>query len=58
VTVAERLEAVRARIAAAGGSGVRVVAVTKGFGADAIEAAVAAGCPTWARTTPGARSPS
>jgi PLP dependent protein len=45
VSVAERLEAVRARIAAAGGDGVRVVAVTKGFGADAIEAAVAAGCP-------------
>ena len=44
MTVAERLEAVRARIAAAGGSGVRIVAVTKGFGADAIEAAVAAGC--------------
>jgi hypothetical protein len=45
VTVAERLEAVRARIAAAGGTDVRVVAVTKGFGPDAIEAAVAAGCP-------------
>ena len=44
MTVAECLEAVRARIAAAGGSGVRVVAVTKGFGVDAIEAAVAAGC--------------
>ena len=43
--MAERLDAVRARIAAAGGTGVRVVAVTKGFGADAIEAAVAAGCP-------------
>jgi len=42
--VAERLEAVRARIAAAGGTDVRVVAVTKGFGPDAIEAAVAAGC--------------
>jgi pyridoxal phosphate enzyme (YggS family) len=45
VSVTERLEAVRARIAAAGGTSVRVVAVTKGFGADAIEAAVAAGCP-------------
>jgi PLP dependent protein len=45
MSVAERLDAVRARIAAAGGTGVRVVAVTKGFGADAIEAAVAAGCP-------------
>jgi pyridoxal phosphate enzyme (YggS family) len=44
VTVAQRLEAVRARIAAAGGTDVRVVAVTKGFGAEAIEAAVAAGC--------------
>jgi pyridoxal phosphate enzyme (YggS family) len=44
MSVAERLAAVRARIAAAGGTGVRVVAVTKGFGADAIEAAVAAGC--------------
>jgi len=42
--VAERLEAVRARIATAGGTDVRVVAVTKGFGPDAIEAAVAAGC--------------
>jgi len=42
--VGERLEAVRARIAAAGGTDVRVVAVTKGFGPDAIEAAVAAGC--------------
>jgi pyridoxal phosphate enzyme (YggS family) len=42
--VAERLDHVRKRIAAAGGANVRVVAVTKGFGADAIEAAVAAGC--------------
>jgi pyridoxal phosphate enzyme (YggS family) len=42
--VAERLEDVRARVAAAGGTNVRIVAVTKGFGADAIEAAVAAGC--------------
>ena len=44
MSVAERLDAVRARIAAAGGDGVLVVAVTKGFGPDAIEAAVAAGC--------------
>lgn len=42
--VAERLDAVRARIAAAGGQGVRVVAVTKTFGVDAILAAAAAGC--------------
>jgi PLP dependent protein len=42
--VAERLEDVRARIAAAGGKEVRVVAVTKGFGPEAIETAVAAGC--------------
>ncbi len=42
--VAERLDDVRARIAAAGGTNVRIVAVTKGFGADAIEAAVGAGC--------------
>jgi PLP dependent protein len=43
--VAERLAEVHERIAAAGGvpGGVRVVAVTKGFGADAVEAAVAAG---------------
>src|SRR3954453_338151 len=45
MTVTQRLDAVRARIAAAGGEGVRVVAVTKGFGPDAVEAAVAAGCP-------------
>lgn len=38
------LDAVRARISAAGGSGaVRIVAVTKGFGADAVAAALAAG---------------
>ena len=42
--VAERLEDVRARIAAAGGKEVRIVAVTKGFGPEAIETAVAAGC--------------
>jgi pyridoxal phosphate enzyme (YggS family) len=42
--VAARLAAVRRRIAAAGGDdGVRVVAVTKGFDAGAVEAAVAAG---------------
>jgi uncharacterized pyridoxal phosphate-containing UPF0001 family protein len=44
-TVAERLDEVRARIAQAGGDPavVRVVAVTKGFGADAVAAAGAAG---------------
>lgn len=43
-TVAGRVAEVRARIAAvAGGRAVRVVAVTKGFGADAVDAAVAAG---------------
>jgi len=42
--VRERLATVEARITAAGGSGVAVLAVTKGFGADAIDAAVAAGC--------------
>lgn len=42
-TVAERLDAVRHRIAAAGGQDVTVVAVTKGFGADAIAAASRAG---------------
>ncbi len=42
--VAARLAAVRERITrAGGGDDVRVVAVTKGFGADAVEAAVAAG---------------
>jgi pyridoxal phosphate enzyme (YggS family) len=43
-TVAERLDAVRARVKAAGGTNVKIVAVTKGFGPEAIEAAVAAGC--------------
>ena len=44
-TVAEALARVRDRIAAAGGDdGVAVLAVTKGFGAEAIEAALAAGC--------------
>jgi PLP dependent protein len=42
--VRERLDAVRARIAAAGGHDVSIVAVTKGFGPDAIDAVVAAGC--------------
>ena len=43
--VAERLGDVRRRIVAAGGApdAVRVVAVTKGFGVDAVDAAVAAG---------------
>jgi PLP dependent protein len=42
--VAERLEVVRGRIAAAGGrTDVSIVAVTKGFGVDAIEAALAVG---------------
>jgi pyridoxal phosphate enzyme (YggS family) len=42
--VAERLAAVHERIRSAGGHDVQVVAVTKTFGADAIVAAVAAGC--------------
>lgn len=41
--VALRAEALRERLAAAGGPDVGVVAVTKGFGADAIVAAAAAG---------------
>jgi pyridoxal phosphate enzyme (YggS family) len=42
--VAERVAAVRARIAAAGGEGrVTLVAVTKGFGPEVVAAAVAAG---------------
>lgn len=43
--VTERLRVVRRRIAAAGGDpdGVRIVAVTKGFGPEAVEAARAAG---------------
>jgi pyridoxal phosphate enzyme (YggS family) len=42
--VAERVAAVRARIADAGGEGrVRLVAVTKGFGPELVAAAVAAG---------------
>lgn len=45
-TVAQRLERVRARIASAGADPdtVTIVAVTKGFGSDAVRAAVAAGC--------------
>src|SRR3954452_3278174 len=44
-TVAESLARVHQRITAAGGDErVSVLAVTKGFGADAIEAALAAGC--------------
>jgi PLP dependent protein len=42
--VAERLGAVRSRIAAAGGVDVEVLAVTKTFGADAVVAARDAGC--------------
>jgi len=43
--VAERLDAVRARIAEVGDPArVRVVAVTKGFGPEVVAAAVAAGC--------------
>jgi len=41
--VAERLNAIRSRIAEAGGESVAVVAVTKAFPADAVSAAVAAG---------------
>lgn len=43
--VAARVAEVRRRITAAGGTGrdIRIVAVTKGFGADAVRAAVAAG---------------
>ena len=44
-TVAEALGRVRDRIAAAGGDdSVAVLAVTKGFGSEAIESALAAGC--------------
>jgi pyridoxal phosphate enzyme (YggS family) len=41
--VAEGVAAVRARIAGAGGDGVTLVAVTKGFGPEVVAAAVAAG---------------
>lgn len=44
-TVAARLEETRARIAAAGGGpDVKVLAVTKAFGSEVIDIAVAAGC--------------
>jgi PLP dependent protein len=42
--VRRRLELIHERIRSAGGVNVAVLAVTKGFGADAIDAAVAAGC--------------
>lgn len=42
--VAERLAAVRERLERAGGVGVDVLAVTKGFGIDAVHAARQAGC--------------
>ena len=42
--VRERLAVVEARIRSAGGNDVDVLAVTKGFGPDAIDAAIAAGC--------------
>jgi PLP dependent protein len=41
--VQARLARVRDRIAGAGGAAVRLVAVTKGFGSDAVDAALAAG---------------
>lgn len=44
--VARQVEAVRARIAARTDRRVEIVAVTKGFGPDAVAAAAAAGCPT------------
>ena len=50
---AEGLAAVHERIERAGGGpDVVVLPVTKGFGPDAIEAAVAAGCSVSARTMP------
>lgn len=42
--VAAQVVAIRERIAAVGGRNVKLLAVTKGFGPDAIAAAVAAGC--------------
>lgn len=42
--VAVRLAAVRERVIDAGGRDVTIVAVTKGFGRDAVDAAVASGC--------------
>lgn len=41
--IGDALASAQARLVAAGGSGIRIVAVTKGFGPDAITAAVAAG---------------
>jgi len=41
--VAERLVSVRERLDRSGGEGVRIIAVTKAFGADAVAAAAAAG---------------
>jgi uncharacterized pyridoxal phosphate-containing UPF0001 family protein len=43
-SVAQRVHDVRERIRQAGGNGVRLVAVTKTFGIDAVLAAAAAGC--------------
>ncbi|MFN8024512.1 MAG: YggS family pyridoxal phosphate enzyme [Acidimicrobiales bacterium] len=43
-SVAERLAGIRDRIAAAGGTGVHVVGVTKTWGIEAVRAAAAAGC--------------
>jgi PLP dependent protein len=43
LAVVERIDAVRRRIRRAGGNGVTLVAVTKGFGPDAVRAALAAG---------------
>jgi PLP dependent protein len=43
-SVIERVADVRRRIAAAGGRDVRLVAVTKTFGVEAVQAAMAAGC--------------
>ncbi len=43
-TVARRVHEVRERVLAAGGRGVRLIAVTKTFGVDAVLAATAAGC--------------
>lgn len=42
--VSTALAAIRERIAAAGGAGVRIVAVTKGFDIDVVRVARAAGC--------------
>ena len=45
-SIRDRLDAILARIAAAGGAGVEVLAVTKTFPASVVDAAVAAGCPS------------